>query len=250
MKTYILSILLCASFLSNAKSFRKLSTSSAVEISEVSEVEGYKNIHLLAINKEKDFGNIPIRVDYIINRDTITDYKSLTESIRGNIKSLFLLEGDTLTVLISIQNPDEIELKVKGNISIKEPMVLASSGTPISKSFIGEYWDVNQPCIFRIQKNDSVPENIIFNFEFNKNYKYDKFYYQVNIIKPDSTFFSKEGELTVQDGKALAFTDIIKETEQEFPVTIPGKYIVEIVPMMNSRRINGIKSTGYKTLKK
>lgn len=249
MKNYILPLLFALSLTTQAKSFRKLSTFEAIEIVEVIDTEGYKNIHLLAINKEKDFKNIPLKIDYIINQDTITDFQILEESIRGNVKSLFLLENDTLKVRISIQNNEKIELKIKGNITIKEPMVLATSGTPISKTFIGNYWDVTQPCIFRIQKNDTVKENIIFNFEFTENYIYDRFFYQVNIIKPDSTFFSKEGEIVVHPNQNISFQEVIKETSNDFSINIPGKYIVEVVPIMNRRRINGIKSTGYKTLK-
>lgn len=250
MKTYILSFLICFAALAQAKSFRKLSSTNFIEINEVAETEGYKNIHLLAINKEKDYSGIPLRIDFIINGDTMTDYKALNESIRGNVKSLFLMENDSLIVRISIQNPQEIELKIKGNITIKEPMILQSSGNSISKNFIGGYWDTSQSCIFRIQKNDSTNENILFNFEFNENYPFDKFFYQINIIKPDSSFYTKTGELIVNENKNISFKELILESKNDISINIPGKYIVEIVPFMKRRRINGIKSTGYKTVKK
>tara|TARA_B110000211_G_scaffold223749_1_gene273967 strand:+ start:2177 stop:2929 length:753 start_codon:yes stop_codon:yes gene_type:complete len=249
MKSHLLLLLVCLSIIGHSKSFRSLSSFNSIEINLVAETEGYKDIHLLAINKSKAYNEVPLKLQYIINNDTLIDYMILKEAIRGDVKTLFLLEGDSLKVLLSIIHKDSVEVKIKGNITSKEPMVLETSDSGASKYLHGNYWDVKQPCIFRVIKRDTFPEILNFQFNFNENFNYNEFYFQVNIISPDSSFKSIESKFNMNSSPFLSFESKIQETIEDFKLKLSGKYIVEIVPFMNSRRINGINSVGYKVVK-
>lgn len=246
MKSHLLLLLTFISIISSSKSFRSLSSKEFIEIGLISETKGYKNIHLLAINKSKTYNEIPLKIQYIINNDTLTDYSILKETIRSDVKTIFLLEGDSLKILLSVSCNDSVLVKIKGNITIKEPMLLDSDDSLVFKYFKGNYWDIKQPCIFRIEKRDTLLEKLNLKFSFNENFNFDKFYFQVNIILPDSSFKSIEFMLCVNLNQFLSFkeSEIIEKIEN-FEMKLPGKYIIEIVPVMNKRRINGINNIGY-----
>ena len=249
MKSNLLFLLIFISLIGNSKSFRSLSSIDPIEISFVSETEGYRNIHLLAINKSNIYNEVPLKVEYIINSDTLTDYSVLKETIREDVKTVFLLEGDSLKILLSIASFDSIEVKIKGNITTKEPMILDGSNAKGFKYFNGNYWDIKQPCVFRIIKVDSLPERLKLKFYFNENYHFDKFYFQVNIISPDSSFISLESGFSVNLNPFLSFESNILESIEHFNFKLPGKYFVEIVPTMDGRVVNGINYASYQRVK-
>ena len=249
MKSYLLFFLIFISLLGNSKSFRSLSSIDPIEISFVSETEGYKNVHLLAINKSNIYNEIPLKIEYIINNDTLTDYSVLKETIREDVKTIFLLEGDSLRILLSIAYSDSIEVKIKGNITTKEPMILDAINSEGFKYFNGNYWDIKQPCVFRITKGDSLPESLQLKFYFNENYHFDKFYFQVNIISPDSSFISVESNFSVNLNLFLSFESKILESIEYFDLKLPGKYFIEIVPTMGGRVVNGINYVSYQRVK-
>jgi len=245
MKSHLLFLLISISLIGNSKSFRSLSSIDPIEISFVSETEGYRNVHLLAINKSNIHNEVPLKIEYIINSDTLTDYSVLKETIREDVKTVFLLEGDSLKILLSVVSFDSIEVKIKGNITTKEPLILDVSNAKGFKYFNGNYWDVKQPCVFRIIKGDSVPEKLKLKFYFNENFHFDKFYFQVNIISPDSSFTSIESNFSVNLNPFLFFESKILESIEDFDLKFPGKYFIEIVPLMGVRVINGINYTSY-----
>ena len=117
-----------------------------------------------------------------------------------------------------------------------------------TKSFIGNYWDVKQNTMFRIIKVDSIPKTTRFTIQFDQNYAYDKFYYQINVLAPDSSFDSFEGKISVNKGDTLNLTTSFIEIPKGIGITQNGKYTVDIVPLMGVQRINGVKSIGYKTV--
>lgn len=246
MKHLLLFIVIISSFTLSAKSFRTLSSVEPFEISSIIETEGFQNIHLLAKNKSKVESKIPLVLYYIINQDTLKDYLNFNESIIGSVKTLFLMPGDSLKVQLMILNPSPIELKIKGNLSLQEPMVLASNTILNEKTFNGDYWDMQHPCIFKLNKQDTIEQFLNFHFDFTENYLYDNFYVQVNMIGPDSSFVSKELVLAVNTDTILDFKSKYMEITSDFSITTEGKYIIELVPLMTRRRINGIKSAGFK----
>ena len=250
MKSHLLLLLISLSILGNSKSFRTLSSVNTHEINFVSDTEGYKDIHLLAINKSEIYKEVPLKLQFIINNDTLTDYSVLREAIRGDVKTVFLLEGDSLRVLLSVACEDAVEIKIKGNLTIKEPMMIGNGDSGVSKDLHGDYWDVKQPCIFRVVKRDSILEILNFQLSFNKNFRFDQFYFQVNIISPDSSFRSVQCKLKINSTQFLSFESKTIKTIEDFELIKPGKYIIEIVPFVNKRRINGINSVGYKVVRK
>jgi len=245
MKFHFLLLLITASLTASSKSFRSLSSTEPVEINLISETEGYRDIHLLAISKSSDYPEIPLKLQYVINRDTLVDYIVLRENIRENIKSLFLFEGDSLQVLISIASSNTLELKVKGNLSLKEPMLSSVERSTVQRELPGSYWDIKHSLLFRIVKIDTVTEKLNFKIDFNENYNFNDFYFQVNIISPDSTFRSTIVQLNVNSELNLDFKTKSITTIQDFQLQSQGKYIIELVPFMSKRRVNGINSVGY-----
>lgn len=246
MKKLFFAIALLSILSVQAKSFRTLSSSEPFEISTVIETEGFQNVHLLAKNKSEVATKIPLVLYYIINQDTIKDFFNFQESIIGSVKTLFLLPGDSLKIQLMIHNPSDVELKIKGNLSLKEPMVLSSNSLPNQRSFNGEYWDLQQPCIFKVNKTDTTKECLLFDFEFTENYLYDNFYVQINIIGPDSLFESTEVAVVVNSDETIDYQVKSLSVNSNSCLKSEGKYIIELVPLMSRKRINGIKSAGFK----
>lgn len=249
MKLHFLLFFITVSLIGHSKSFRSLSSINPIKINLISKTEGYKDIHLLAINKANDPVEVPLKLQYIINRDTLVDYIVLKENIRANIKTLFLFEGDSIQVVISIASTDTFDLKIIGNVSLKEPMLASLDRAADTRVLPGNYWDVEQPLMFRIVKTDSVVERINFEIDFNENFHFDNFYFQVNIISPDSNFRSVMLELIVNSEPYLTYNAKSFTTVEDFKLESPGKYIIELVPFMSKRRINGINSVGYKLVR-
>ena len=82
-----------------------------------------------------------------------------------------------------------------------------------------------------------------------RSYHFDKFYFQVNIISPDSSFISLESGLSVNLNAFLSFESNILESIEHFNFKLPGKYFVEIVPTMDGRVVNGINYASYQRVK-
>ncbi len=241
----LISLLLFSVGLS-AKSFSSLSSKECVSVGFRAESEGYKNIHLLVVNKNKDYDSIPLKLEVVIGGEKMVDYHTLAETINEELKTVYLYEGDSITVNLFIQSSKEILLnKLKGNLKINDPMVLKSDASKNSKSFIGNYWDVKQTTIFRAEKFDTIPQIARFNVQFDKNYAFDKFHYQINVMSPDSSFYSVEGSQQVNKDSYITLEEKTFDLLQEVGISKSGKYIIEIVPLMGIQRINGVKSVGY-----
>lgn len=242
-------LLILLSFSGFTKSFNFLSSKDAISVEMVATEEGYKNIHLLAVNKNQEFDSVPLKLQISIGKDTLVDYIVLGDAINTDIKTLYLYEQDSVSVELFVLSDDSITVKkIKGNLKFNDPMVLKSEASPTFKSLIGNYWDVKQPIIFRVNKFDSIAQVTRFTIAFGPNYAYDKFYYQVNVIAPDSSFYSVEGNINVNKKEFLSFEDLELDLTQEVGVSQNGKYILEVVPLMGGQRINGIKSVGYQSL--
>ena len=230
-----------------AKYFDGLSSNTPITITKIADEEGYKTIHLFAVSENEYYKSIPLRLELIINKDTLVDYIVLTEAMNKTIKTFYQYEGDIVQANLHIQENNIIEIKkINGNIKFNEPMMLKSDVMPRTMSFIGNYWDVKQTTVFRINKSDSIPKTTKFTIEFNQNYAYDKFYFQINVLAPDSSFDSFEGKVTVNKGDKLELNASSIELPEEVEISQNGKYIIDIVPLMGMQRINGIKSIGYK----
>ena len=230
-----------------AKYFTGLNSNIPIAIVETADEEGYKTIHLLAVSKSEDYDSIPLRLELIINKDTLVDYIILTEAMNKSIKTFYQYEGDRVQANLFIQDDNSIEIKkIKGNIKFDKPKILKSSVMPKTKSFIGNYWDVKQTTMFRINKFDSIPKTTRLTIEFDHNFAYDKFYFQINVLSPDSSFDSFEGKVSVNKGDTLKLNTSYIDLTEEIGIIQNGKYTIDIVPLMGMQRINGIKSIGYK----
>lgn len=245
-KILFLSIGLIYTSLANAKSFTNLSSARPISVSTSIKTEGYKTIHLLAFNKNKEYQTIPLKLTVIINKDTLTDYFELKEAINDDVKTLYLKENDDLVVELTVLANQEIDInKVKGNIKISEPLLIKTDSFKNQKSFIGNYWDKEHSTMFRVMNNNNNPQNLKLTIDFNQNYVYDKFYYQLNVLAPDSSFFSIEGVINVNTTEFLNFEEKLIEIPQPIAISQIGKYIIDIVPLMTDKKLNGIQSVSY-----
>ena len=231
------------------KSFTELSSNNAVKVSYSAVEEGYKNIHLLAVNKNELADSVPMALRITIGKEVLTDYIVLGDALNKDVKTVYLYEGDSMSVELQVLSNDNVTLdNIKGNLKVSDPMVIKNDASPNSKGFIGNYWDAKKPMMFRLQKQDSIATVSRFTVAFAQNFPYDKFFYQINVIAPDSSFYSVEGEVKVNKGEVLTFKEAEIDLTQEVGVTKTGKYILEIVPLMGIQRINGIKSVGYQLI--
>ena len=162
-----------------SKSFNFLSSSKPVEVSYVAKEEGYKNIHLLSVNNNEGIDSIPLQLSIKIGEEVLVDYFIFSSAINKDIKTLYLYEGDSVSIELNILSPGPIEIgNIKGNLKFSDPMVIKTESSQTSKSLIGDYWDVKKPLMFRIEKYDSIQNIARLNVSFNGNYPFDKFHYQ------------------------------------------------------------------------
>jgi len=239
-------VFILAGSISNAKSFNFLSSSTAVKVDYVAKEEGYKNIHLLGVNNNIEFDSLPLKLTVRIGRDVLIDYFTIGDAINKDIKTLYLFEGDSVTVELNLLSSKSLKIdNIKGNLKFLDSMVIKSDLNKTIKTFTGEYWDVKKLTMFRFEKYDSLFSVAKLNVFFTENYPFDKFHYQINVIKPDSSFYSVEGSIVVTNKKNISFHSAEIQLIQELDVLQHGKYIIEVVPLMGIQRINGIKSIGY-----
>lgn len=233
-----------------AKSFNGLSTSDVVDIRYVAKEEGYKDITLLIANKSSLYDSIPLVLNVIINNDTLTDYFQLKGALNKTLKTIYVYEGDSVKATLGVKSEQSIIIeKVKGNLRFVEPLVIQTSSKTNEQVMLGEYWDVLKPCIFRVTNFDSTAQLLKFTVNFNENYIFDDFYYQINVVSPDSSFYSVEGVAKVNEQPTITLSPSSQLLNQEVGVSKLGKYIIEIVPLMGIQRINGIKSVDYELVK-
>lgn len=233
----------------NAKSFSELSSHKSVTITKSTTTEGYANIHVLAVNKNEDIDSIPIEVKVKIGEEVMTDYIILTGILNVDVKTLYLYEGDSVNVELKLLSDKNISISnIKGNIKFSDPMLIKNEASLRSKNLIGEYWDVKRSIMFKFNNTDSVTSLARFSVELNKNYPFDKFYYQINVLAPDSSFYSFEGKVDANKGMFLSLEDLKLNLTEEVGISKQGKYIIEVVPLMGIQRINGIKSIGYQLI--
>lgn len=238
-------VLLLVPSLLRAVSFNGLSKDPVV-LEYVADVEGYKSVSLLVANKNKTHTEIPVKLTYLLGNDTLVDYLVIGEGFRKDVKTLSLMAGDSLKVLLQLQNPDSIEVKkVKGSLALKDPYLLQMNALPYKKDFVGNYWDAELNTIFKVEKSDTLGQILKFRFNLNENYAFDKLYFQLNVIAPDSTFSSLEGYIEVTDSGYVEFKPRAIYAIEQIGLYEVGTYIIELVPLMGIRRINGINSIEY-----
>lgn len=234
------------SIIGYSKSFNFLSSSKAIRVSYVAKEEGYKNIHLLGVDNNEGIDSIPLKLSMKIGGEVLVDYFIFSGAINKDIKTLYLYEGDSVSIELNILSPASIEIEnIKGNLKFSDSMVINAESNQTSKSFTGEYWDVKKSLMFRFEKYDSIQVIARLSVSFNGNYPFDKFHYQINVIRPDSSFYSVEGSILVNKKETLSFAPVELPLIQEVGVFKQGKYIIEVVPMMGVQRINGVKSIGF-----
>ena len=247
MKKILLFIaLVLSTIITHSKSFNELSSFNPISLSYKSDSEGFKNISLLVVNKNEIYDSIPLELKIEIGGEVMTDYFTVGSALNENIKTLFLYQGDSINLTLRVLAKDSLIIKeIKGNIKLSEPMIIKSDGSSSYKTLIGGYWDVNQPLMFHIN-NDSNSYVTKLKVGFGANYEFDKFYYQLNVISPDGSFENFEGKLIINKGNFLSLKPNKLEISKEIKIDKKGKYIIELIPLMSRKRINGISSVEYK----
>ena len=88
------------------KSFTELSSNDAVKVSYSAVEEGYKNIHLLAVNKNELADSVPMALKITIGKEVLTDYIVLGDALNSDVKTVYLYEGDSMTVELKVLSDD------------------------------------------------------------------------------------------------------------------------------------------------
>lgn len=188
-----------------------------------------------------------LRVSYIIGSDTLNDNIQVDGNHNGVIKQLFLDEDEHLTVNIRLNNGDietieglEGSLRVVRNPDFQPTEDLGKS------TFLSGVWKSEQTPLFRIPIKDSIPQYFRLKIDFNKNYEFDKLYFELKVISPLDGIVMLNKEIFVNENPAIELrTRSYAMDIKEIDMSHPGTYYFQVMNDMAVDRLNGIDKISY-----
>jgi hypothetical protein len=247
MKNILLIFGLFLMNLSYADTFRSLSNLEGITLSYTAEKPTKINLNLLLTNENEKFKELPLVLEVKIGEDILFDYLSVKGVFRGNIKSVFLSLGETLTATLKINSENTILVEdLKGNFSIKEGVMGFNSADDQSYTFIGGVWDDSDVPLFRIEQTDSTRKGIRFFVETNGNFEYNNLLLRIKIISPSHGVMIMEKELVITEEEYLdGLNKKMTLDLKGMNIEKEGNYYFEVKQNHIDHRVNGIETISY-----
>ena len=247
--TSIFFLLLLTSHFSYGIKFESLSVETPVKLAFVSDLQQLATFHL-QFNASDLASDIFVRVDYIIDKDTITDYYYVDENFKANIKEIKLLKGSTLTANLYFHTQGIGKLdSIKGEFTYNFSPIIENTELDGMRKFTGTIWTPNEQILFRINKQDIKKQKINLVIRTTENYAFDQLFLKVKAVSPADGILLLDKTITINKSEYMDFSG--KSTIlslDEFKMTKEGNYYIQITQQMANPHLNGIESISYKII--
>lgn len=207
------------------------------------------NIALVLTNDQ--FNYLFLKVEYIINHDTLTDYIKTGKNYNKKIKTL-IIEPNTNLIINLYLNNTEVKnvIGLNGTISFDTFPLTPFKRDHIKFDFTGSYWDKDLLPLFQFSKEDTSSYKLTLNFAFNENYCYDKLFVKIKIVNPEQGIIELDKEVTLNQGEYLKFKPVLKKLSlNEATVKKKGYYYIQIKHVMKQNKVNGIDYINFELAK-
>ncbi len=229
--------------------FTSLSVETPVKLAFVSELSQLATFRL-QFNPSELTHDIFIRIDYIIDKDTVTDYYYVDENFQGNIKEIKLLKGSTLTANLYLHTQGLTKLdSIKGEFTYKFSPINETQEIDGIRKFTGTIWQANEQVLFRINKQDIKKQKVEIAIKTTENYAYDQLFLKVKAVSPVDGIILLDKTITVNKGAQLDYiSKSVMLALEEFKMAKEGNYYIQITQQMAAPHLNGIESISYKLI--
>jgi hypothetical protein len=241
MVKYLATFLICLIFgnFINAKNFTKLNYQSYFTIDYTSKQNEYIAVNLSINLQKSDNKNVVIKVFYLWEKDTITEFFPINAFSSKTLKYIYLEKGKKIHVGLQVVGNSILD-KISGDIEIKSSDVndIKDNDAII---FAGGYAStLLDGYTFKVDVNELKSNKMMFDIITNENFNEDKLHIQISYTMPNGTFGTEKKSLDVNSGNfltfekkkhTLSFSNFIKQT---------GTYTFKIEFLNNTTILNGI----------
>lgn len=226
----------------NAKTFSQLSSKKYFTIEQNIEKDQYIDVKLLIQFPSEIKTEVPVKLIYCINKDTITEYHSLKKLYAGPIKILQVNTDDKLTVGIKLLAPnDSVVLQnIKGDLNLVESTI-SNSKTKLQLSLVTGYLKPSDTQIFKYELPNDSNLNLVINFNITEQFLMDSLHFQISFMLPNGSFGSQDFSLLVNQGDFLTFKDKQLVAKINNLLKFRGNYVFQLVVKNDEKYLNGIK---------
>ena len=229
--------------------FTSLSVESPVKLAFVSELPQLAIFHL-KLNFSDSSRDIFVKVDYIIDKDTITDYYYVDENFQEKTKEIKLLKGSTLTANLYLHTQGTTKLdSIRGDFSYKFSPINEEVEVDGLRKFTGTIWQTNEQVLFRINKQDAKKQKVEIEIKTTENYSYDQLFLKVKAVSPVDGIILLDKTLAINKSQYLDYArKLVILSLDEFKMAKEGNYYIQISQQMVAQHLNGIEGISYKLI--
>lgn len=222
-----------------AKNFTKLDHKSYFTTDYISKQNEYVAVNLSINLQKSDFKNVVVKVFYLWDKDTITEYFPINAFSAKTLKYIYVEKGKKLQVGLQVVGNGFLD-KISGDIDIKSSDVndiKDNNEIIFAGGYANNYTD---GYIFKVVVDELKSNKMMFDFITNENFNEDKLHLQISYTMPNGTFGTEKKSLDVNSGSfltfekkkhTLSFSNFIKQT---------GTYTFKIEFLNNTAILNGV----------
>jgi hypothetical protein len=183
-----------------------------------------------------------IKLLSILNRDTLADYLSYTDSTSRLVKSFPLSANDKLTVQVYSNNKNQEDLVaifgvIQGRFT---PKIASNTSSNSYFELTGAIWNYDSPILLEINKEKEGKEFLDIKLGLNNSYPYDSIFVQIEAIGPGNAPIHFAESFKVQSNKRNPKGTIIHLNPKKIKTIAPGLYKVKITHQLADEHLNGV----------
>lgn len=248
MRLIVILLLSTLPLLTNAVDFSQLSTSTPVSTTYNANFKCYVDASFFLDLQDAPAQSVFVRATYIIGTDTLNDLVKVDQHFDGVLKRIFLDEGERLTILLRM-NTDGLDRVdgIKGSLqAIRNPDIKPDPPNA-GNSFENNIWRTGFTPLFRVVKEDSVPQTMQLEISFDQNYEFDRLFFKVKVISPADGILMLDKAIVVNEENYVTMRSKKVQLDlTEVDMSVPGTYYFQVMQNMAQDRVNGVQHIDHK----
>jgi gliding motility-associated lipoprotein GldH len=247
-RPYLLFILIIFPLTALTVTFESLSVEKAVKLAIVAERPQLANFYL----QFSSAGNAEfyIKIEYIIDKDTLTDYRYINTKFEGIIKEINLNKATVVTANLYLHTMGINKLdSIIGEFKYKLSPIRESDDQEGERKFTGSIWGANEQVLFKINKQVEDGHKLMLTLTTNENFNYDKLFLKIKAVSPTDGILLIDKTLDINKDDCLDFNGrSLSITLDKFKMSKEGNYYIQISHQMANEYLNGIESIAYEII--
>jgi len=244
-------------FLLKGAEFKLLSKKKPIKISSIIEDKDLLKRELIKSNitltlHAKDSSELFLRIEYVIEEDTLIDFLKVKNSYEGIVKQILRKPGQEIEIYVYLNHANRTKVQIEaGSVSITNEDAGLFETEYKQKDFVGAYWDRSDLPLFQYLKEDDSEYQLQIILAVNGNFIYDNLFSKIKIISPEQGIVEMEKVFNVNEEVFLKYTSkTITILLDEIKIKKQGFYYIQCTHQLKQKLVNGIDYLSYKLIPK